>query len=77
MSYAVTATFNYTNTDIAKREGVDITRVSFDTESVMLEDVVMDAACEVLTERMNNGRDYNALPTYQIITAFPTFGVIR
>lgn len=77
MSYSVTATFNYTTTHIAKTEGVDITRVKFDTESVMLADVVMDAACEVLTQRMHNGRDYNALPTHQIITAYPTLGMRR
>ena len=72
MSYKVTAVFNYTTTHMARTNGVDITRVVFDTESVMLADVVMDAACEVFTQRMHNGRDYNALPTHQVIKAFPS-----
>lgn len=71
MSYKVTAAFSFANTHIAKTEGVDITRVQFDTESVMLADVAIDAACEVLTQRLHNGRDYCANPSHTVITAYP------
>lgn len=77
MSYSVTAVFSYTSTHIAKTEGVDITRVKFDTDSVLLSEVALDAACEVLTARMNNGRDYAATPTHTIITAYPRLSMRR
>ena len=75
MAYKVSATFNYLTTRIAKTEGVDITRVSFDTESVLLSEVALDAACEVLTHRMHNGRDYCANPSHTVITAYPTLTI--
>lgn len=46
--------------------------LEFDTESVMMEDVVMDADIEALTHRMHNQQNYNQRPVFQKIWAYPT-----
>lgn len=75
MSYKVTAIFSFNSTHIARTEGVDVTRVSFDTESVDLKEVALDAAIEVMTVRMHNGKDYCANPSHTVVTAYPTYGL--
>lgn len=77
MSYSVTAVFKFASTRIALTEGEDITRVKFDTESTMLSDVLFDAAEEVMTQRIHNGRDYLAFPSHRIVTAYPTLSFKR
>ena len=72
MSYSVSAVFNYNSTRIARLEGADVTRVKFDTNSVMLDEVTREVYCEVEHQRMYNGRDYNAIPSHTVITAYPT-----
>lgn len=63
MSYKVSV-FNYY---------ADGTRLalSFDTESVLIEDAIMDADIEVLTNRMHNGMNYNERPVRQQIALYP------
>lgn len=63
MSYLVTV-FN-------KYSGGDELRLKFETDSVMLEDVWMDADIEVMTYRMHNQQNYCERPIFQRIMARP------
>ena len=67
MSYLVTVYNKYA-------DGSEL-KLKFDTDSVMLADVWMDAACEVMTYRMHNQMNYCERPLIEVISAKPTMSM--
>lgn len=69
MSYFVSVFNRYTDGSVLNLE--------FDTESVMVEDALIDAEIEVFTHRMHNQQNYNERPLIQQVSLLPSLSFRR